>query len=89
MSDTAPDSTRPDPPSIYSAQLFDVTPDCVRVEASVSMAYVRLGPLSVHGPVRLSSDVVEQLVTLRDIGAAIVAQTTAAIEQRAHVEAAR
>jgi len=83
VTDNGPVHTRPDPPSIYSAQLYDVTADCVRVETGAATAWVRLGPVSLHGPVRLSADVTEQLVALRDVGAAIVAQATDAIEQRA------
>lgn len=83
MTDNGPDSTRPDPPSIYSAQLFDITADSVRVATTAASAWVQLGPVSVHGPVRLDVNVDAQLEALRDVGAAIVAQATAAIEHRA------
>ena len=86
MADTAPTSPRPDP-SIFSANLFDVSPGDVILRVSSASASVQLGPVSMFGPVRMSIDITEQLETLRDIGAEIVAQATAAIEQRARIQA--
>ena len=84
MADTAPASTRP---NVNNIGVHDVHPDHVTVRLGDRTAWVAIGPLSIWGATNLHSSIDEQLTALRDIGWEIVAQATAAIEQRARIQA--